>query len=120
MATFTKEQIEQLSQWERNFHTAVHADWASNPGLTALSVIHRIYCGATGDRRRLNDNCQHCILDLLRDCGRIYFKDKAEFEAQKAVSTQEAGDIPIKKVKVVTTARKSASSAKKSAPNAKK
>jgi hypothetical protein len=44
----------------------------------------------------------------MRDTGTLYFKQKAENEANKAVSTTEAEEIPIKKVKVKTTAKKTA------------
>ena len=74
----TKEQIETLSQWEYNFNCAVKADWTSNPGRAGLQVIYDIFTQATGDTRRLNDNCSHCILELVRDCGKLYFHDKEE------------------------------------------
>ena len=108
---FNEEQINTLSKWEYNFHCAVHADWCPNPGAYALSIIHSIFCQVTGDSRRLNDNCQHCILELMRDCGKIYFADKAALEAKKAkkvASTDKVEDIPIKKVKVNTKAKTTA------------
>lgn len=120
---FNEEQIKTLSQWEYNFHCAVHADWTPNPGSLALSTIHQIFCQVTGDQRRLNDNCQHCILELVRDCGRIYFADKAELEAKKArkvASTDKVADTTIKKVVVKTTAKKVAPNANKSVSKAKK
>ena len=81
--TFTTEQLETHSQWEDNVRTAVHAQWARNPGRSGLRVIYDIYTSATGDTRRFSDNCNHCILSLLTDCGKDYFADLAE----KAVST---------------------------------
>ena len=81
--TFTTEQLQTLSQWEENFRTAVRARWARNPGRSGLRVIYDIYTSATGDQRRFSDNCNHCILSLLIDCGNAYFRDLTE----KAVST---------------------------------
>lgn len=86
--TFTKEQIETLSAWEENFRTAIRAKWARNPGRSGLMTIWQIYTQATGDRRRLNDNCSTCILSLLTDCGRIYYQDVEEM-ARKAAEPQE-------------------------------
>ena len=81
---FTIEQLNTLSQWEEHFRTAVNAQWARNPGTSALMVIHGIFCQVTGDQRRFNDNCSHCILSLLKDCGTLYFQDKAEMEKAQA------------------------------------
>ena len=86
---FTIEQLNTLSQWEEHFRTAVNAQWARNPGTSALMVIHGIFCQVTGDQRRFNDNCSHCILSLLKDCGTLYFQDKAEM-VEKAKAEEAA------------------------------
>ena len=109
---FTEEQLNTLSAWEDNFRTAVNAQWARNPGRSGLQVIHEIFTKVTGDQRRLNDNCNHCILSLLTDCGRIYFQDKAELERRKVVEVSPADAEPVKKVEV-KTARKPTRKAKK-------
>lgn len=106
--TFTQEQMQILSKWEENFRTAVYADWCRNPGEANAKVIHEILRQATGDNRRVCYTCQHSLLSLMRDTGTLYFKQKADSEAKKVVSTTEAEAIPIKKVKVKTTARKTA------------
>lgn len=100
--TFTKDQMEVLSGFESYFNTALKANYSRHPGHTNLLTIYGIYTGATGDRRRFDDNCQHCILSLIRDCGRIYFRDKEEMSKPTEVKTEE---IPVKKVraKVKTT-----------------
>ena len=38
-------------------------------------MIYDIFTQATGDRRRFSDNCSNCILNLLSDCGKLYFED---------------------------------------------
>ena len=95
-----------LSAWEQNFRTAVHAQWARNPGRSDLRVIYDIYTSATGDKRRFNDNCSHCILSLLQDCGKIYFQDKEELinrqnDARAVELSQEAAGV-VPKVEVKT------------------
>lgn len=105
--TFNEEQLKTLSAWEENFRTAVKADWARNPGRNGLRVIYDIYTQMTGDKRRFNDNCNHCILSLLKDCGRIYFHDKEEMTAKhkaaKAVEQEKTTkEIVVKHVSVKT------------------
>ena len=104
--TFTTEQLKTLSAWEDNFRTAVKAQWARNPGSKGLRVIYDIYTSATGDRRRFNDNCNHCILSLLKDCGKVYFQDLEELKTRKSTTkrvkvSQESKEV-VKKAKVKT------------------
>lgn len=105
----TREEIGTLSKWERNFHDAVDAQWGHNPGRSALKTIWEIYTRATGDRRRFSDNCSTCILNLLTDCGRVYFADKAElerFDATRKVEKSEVKAKPVKKAPVKTRTKK--------------
>ena len=107
---FNEEQLKTLSAWEEHFRTAVKAQWARNPGSRNLRVIYDIYTSATGDRRRFNDNCNHCILSLLQDCGKVYFQDLEELKMRKSTTkevkvSQEAKEV-VKKAKV-KTAKKS-------------
>lgn len=102
----TKEQLEILSQWETNFDTAIRAEWALNPGTSAMETINNIWNAATGEGRRLNPGCSTCIFNLLMDMGQLYFDSKLELEA-KAVATGKAkvvevSDKPAKPVKKVT------------------
>ena len=99
--TFTKEQMEVLSQYESYFNTAVNANYSRHPGRLALQTVYDIYTGVTGDTRRFDDNCQHCILALLKDCGRLYFQDKELLE--KPVKSE---DIPVKKVRAKVKTKK--------------
>ena len=108
--TFTEEQLKALSPWEDNFNTAVNAQWARNPGRDGLRVIYDIFTSVTGDKRRFNDNCSHCILSLLQDCGSIYFKDKEELERRKEsakdVEVCQVAAEPVKKVAVKTNRKR--------------
>ena len=104
--TFNEEQLQALSAFERNFNCAIQAQWSPHPGRTGLKLIYDIYTGVTGDKRPFNDNCQHCILSLITDCGKIYFKDKEELLARKndakAVEVTLSEAKPRKKVAVKT------------------
>lgn len=72
-------------------------------------MIYEIFTQVTGDQRRFNDNCSHCILSLLQDCGRIYFQDKEELAkreaAAKEVKVSQEAARPVEKVAVKTTRR---------------
>ena len=69
-------------------------------------MIYDIYTSATGDKRRFNDNCNHCILSLLHDCGELYYRDLEELKVGKSTTkevkvSQEAKEV-VKKAKVQT------------------
>lgn len=103
---FNDEQFNALSKYESHFEKAVKAAWCPYPGHAALEEVHAIL-KATGDQRRLNTSCGVCTLNLMRDAGRLYFKDKAERIAaendRKAVElTQAKAAKTRKKVEVKT------------------
>lgn len=102
---FTKDQIQVLSAWEDNFRTAINASWARHPGRYALKMIYDVFTVATGDNRRFDANCQKCAVDLLRDCGRLYFQDK-EAMAKKSTGevkvSQEAKQV-VRKARIKVT-----------------
>lgn len=73
--TYTKEQLKTLSQWEENYYTALKADYSRYVGMTAIRVIHRIWEEAHKSKRTLDAGCSHCVLSLLKDVGREYYRD---------------------------------------------
>lgn len=105
---FNDEQFETLAKYEGYFTDAVQANWCRYPGHAALVAVHTILKDATGDRRRLNTSCGVCTLNLMRDAGRLYFKDKdariAAENDKKAVELTEKKARTRKKVKVETEA----------------
>ena len=70
-------------------------------------VIWEIFTKTTGDTRRFNDNCNHCILSLLTDCGRLYFQDITEAamtkESTKEVKVSQEAKQVVRKARVKTT-----------------
>lgn len=84
MRQFTDKEMKELSQWERLFHTAVNASWASNPGRVALERIAAIYEAATDQRISRNYSCGACVLRLLVDTGRLYFAQQAAKKEQRS------------------------------------
>jgi hypothetical protein len=106
--TFNDEQFAALAKYESYFTDAVNANWCRYPGRAALEEVHKILHDATGDNRRPNFTCGPCLLSLMKDTGKKYFKDKAErIAAQnetKAVELTEKKARTRKKVKVETEA----------------
>ena len=66
-------------------------------------MIYDIFSQATGDTRRFSDNCSTCILNLLTDCGKLYFEDTL----RAAVD-----NLPTKDVKVSQEAKETVRKAK--------
>ena len=66
-------------------------------------MIYDIFTQATGDRRRFSDNCSICILNLLSDCGKLYFEDTLRAAMD---------NLPTKDVKVSQEAKETVRKAK--------
>ena len=98
----SKEQLDALAPYESYMMTAVKSNWSRYPGRDALQEMHRILEEVTGKARPLNVNCQSCVLNLLRDCGTIYFKAKES----KPVELIDKETAPVEKVAVKTKRRK--------------
>lgn len=69
----TKEHMKALEPYEKYMRTAVRASWASNPGMQGIDTLRRVWEDVTGTRRNMSVSCGVCILNLLRDVGRLYF-----------------------------------------------
>lgn len=118
---YTEEQFNTLSQWEENFRTARDGNWARNPGRHGVTVINDALNEATGVKHRANAWCQQCILNLLKNAGKLWFEDKAEREelAKKAaIPEPEFDPAPPTPSATKKTAKKSSTTDKK--PAAKK
>ena len=90
--TFTKEQLEFLSVYEDRFHTAIHLNYYRNVTNAALNKIANVYDEATGTKTNRNFGCSACIMNYLREVGKLYFKDKEEYnkKAQEFVEVLDA------------------------------
>lgn len=57
---------------------AVERGYLTWPGREAVTAMDAAYQGVYGIRRRFNAGCGVCVLNLLRDVGRLYFAQKSE------------------------------------------
>lgn len=69
----TKEHMKALKPYEKYMRTAVRASWASNPGMQGIETLRHVWEDVTGTRRNMSVSCGACILNLLKDVGRLYF-----------------------------------------------
>lgn len=77
--TLTKDQLTRLMPYESYFKSAIDSGWSRYPGRTAINEIWSIYTEATGDKRPQAFSCNTCVLQLLIDCGKMYFADAQEW-----------------------------------------
>ena len=108
----TEEEFKALEPYEKNMGTAVRASWASNPGSSALDLMQTVYGRVSGTAKKINKGCGTCILNLLKDIGRIYFADKEErlaAERSRPAEDREKPRIPrvaVERVKGVGNRKK--------------
>ena len=91
----TNEDFELLKPFEGQFERA-KSDWVKNEPHKHLELLERIYvANAETKPLSLNYNCSSCILGLFKHLGALYFKKKAEIEAN--TTEQEEQPKPTKK-----------------------
>ena len=88
---YTNEQFAELSKFEDNFRTALStpSGWTRRIAIPDQRRIKAIYTEATGERIPYTIGCGHCVLNLLKKAGKLYFVDKAEMEKAAAEAKAE-------------------------------
>ena len=108
---YTEEQFQELAQYEEQFRRAVNSNFARNPGRDHLVRIRSAYMEATGTRwYPENYGCTACIVQLLKDAGRLWLDQKAEMEKEQLAKAQEQEAV----AKTIESAKKPAKSGTKS------
>lgn len=102
----TQEHIAALSEYERFFKTALEARWCSYPGQAALDKMRNIWAEVTGVTYPFRSGCSACILNLVRDIGRLYFAQKDSIAVAPPKTPVEAQTDP--KARKTTAKKKSA------------
>ena len=80
----TDEQFAALSAYEHNYETALKANYSRYPGITAIDTMFRIYRELTGSRIFLNRTGSVCVLNLVKNVGKLYFAEKERREQELA------------------------------------
>lgn len=104
---FSDKTFESLSKYERYFNTAVNGDWCSNPGRSALMLMHDAQKEAEGKANRADFNCGPCLLTLVKRVGSLWIADKEERSRMKMEKVVKAVSTTKKKTTKTTKAKKS-------------
>lgn len=119
---YTEEQFNALTPVADELRRAIEHNYAHNPGAKTLDAIREAYIAASGTKRYpRNWGCSACVVQLLKDAGRLYFadkeariaaaNDKAAAEATKAAAEtakqSATGETPAQPEKAPETAPKS-------------
>ena len=86
---FTRAQVESLAQYEPIFGHAVRAAWCEYPGLEGLERMQAAWKETTGRDYPYRPGCSTCMMNLVRDCGTLYFAAKEAYSAPKAAEVSK-------------------------------
>ena len=78
----TEEQYNALAPYEQNFKTALECQYSRYPGADGVDTMFRIWKEITNTRMNLNRTCSVCILNLVKNLGRLYFAEKTRREEE--------------------------------------
>lgn len=85
--------METLSAFEDRFRSSIYFDYYRNLSAGNLDKIASVYDEATGKRSNRNWSCGTCIMNYLREVGKIYFKDKEEYEKKAEQMVEVLDDV---------------------------
>ena len=107
----TDEQFAALAPFEKNYESALKANYTRYPGMTAIDTMFRTYRELTNSRININRSCSVCVLNLVKNVGKLYFAEKERreqlaAEQAKAVELAKQADPEPKPDKAKKTTRK--------------
>lgn len=103
----TDEQFNALAPYESNYKTALTVNYSRYPGAAAIDTMFNVYRAVTGSRLNMNRSCSVCVLNLVKNVGRLYFAEKERREAE-AMAKAEPEPKPDKAKKARKTTKKDA------------
>lgn len=86
---YTREQIERLEKYRKNFETAVNSGFARNVGSIALKEIEQIYDEAFGSHYSYNSGCSVCVLSFIKRVGKPFLEESAIYAAQDRLEAEK-------------------------------
>ena len=78
----TEEQFTALAPFEQHYRTALDCNYTRYPGRAAIDTMFEIFRAVTGSRININRSCSVCILHLVQNVGKLYFKEKERRESE--------------------------------------
>lgn len=81
MRQLNKDDYEKIKGYEHKFNTSIKSRYYT--GLTSedIKIIGNVYKETLG--KNVNSGCGDCVLNMLRQVGRMYFKFKKDMEKEK-------------------------------------
>lgn len=79
----TDEQFNTLAQFEPNFKTALECNYSRYPGQAGVDTLFRIWRELTNTRVNINRSCGSCILNLVKNVGKLWYQEKARREEEE-------------------------------------
>ena len=73
-----KQNIKYLKEYEQDMITSLFHSYTRQIPQSTLIEMDRIYTEETGKTLRTNFSCSGCILKLMREVGKLYFKENID------------------------------------------
>ena len=89
----TEKQFEYLKKFETNFRTSINCNYTVNVPSFELDKIKVIYEEITGNKVYMCKYCSSDILNLLKNVGKLYFKEKERVELEQTLNTNKLQDV---------------------------
>lgn len=67
-----------LKEYEPDFITAIFHSYTRQLPTSVLMEIDRIYTEESGKSLKTNFSCSNCVLKLMRQMGKLYFKENTD------------------------------------------
>ena len=126
----TPEQFQALSPYADEFKRAIASNYCKAPSTPELKQIREIYVAATGAKGYpMSFGCTYCVLQLMKDAGRLYFAEsdeqalaaaQREEERKKAAAAKQTAKKPTQRKPSASGAKKPATGKKPGAKSTKK
>lgn len=98
--TFTKEQIQALSEAELHFDSVCHHDYIRNAPRWLTQKIVEIYDNTVGVKTNLNLSCSACVMRIYKAIGKKYYADKKLLEENERLEDNQKEDATEKRQSV--------------------
>lgn len=89
----TEKQFEYLKRFENNFRTSINCNYTVNVPNFELDKIKAIYEEITGNKVYMCKYCSSDILNLLKNVGQLYFKEKERVELEQTLNNNKLQDV---------------------------
>ena len=114
---FTNEEFEFLKTIEDKLYVACYCKFVRLSNRTQLEQLDKIYKRVFHSETGAIGACSHCLLEICKKVGNLYFKEKKEMEETENKAVEEEKP---KKMSEYSYDSKKAATTKKTAKNNKK